>query len=90
MRPITGRAERVNGRNFIPRALVCYREQGISGLGVGQAGMGASGVNVVGGSLCMDSRSKASLSSGAGVLWELEVSGRDALRVMHFVSTHIA
>lgn len=35
-----------------------YREQGISRLGVGQVWMGALGVNVVGGSLCMDSRLK--------------------------------
>lgn len=54
---------------------MCYRELGVSGLGVGQVWMGASGVNVVGGSLCM--------GFGADVLWELEVSGRDALRGMH-------
>lgn len=52
-----------------------YREQGISRLGVSQVWRGALGVNVVGGSLCMDSRLKASLSVGANVLWELEVSG---------------
>lgn len=54
---------------------VRYREQGISRLGVGQVWRGALGVNVVGGSLCMDLRLKASLSLGANVLWELEVSG---------------
>lgn len=59
---------------------MCYREQGISGLGVGQ--VWELGVNVTGGSLCMGARLRASLSSGADVLWELEVSGRDALRVM--------
>lgn len=55
---------------------MCYRELGISRLGVGRVWMGASGVNVVGGSLCM--------GFGADVLWGLEeVSGRDALRGMH-------
>lgn len=48
---------------------------GFPGLGLARFFKGALGVNVVGGSLCM--------GFGADVLWELEVSGRDALRGMH-------